>query len=255
MNCEAARAAIIDALADTIDNDTRAALDAHTTQCDACAAEAAALRVLWRDLRDLETPAPSADVVERMRSAIVAGTVETTARLATHGPGGVASDRKLNGNSRRGTLLAASVALFIGLATGWTARDMSGAGDDSSSATAATPQEGLEPFLILLRGPPAPPPGSPPPDEAAVAAAVARYVAWADTLRAQGRLISAEKLEDGSARWLGEFPPDGPPGSDIGGFYLIRARSWDEAEAIAATGPHIGYGGTIELRAIENTGG
>jgi hypothetical protein len=256
MNCETVRAAVIDALADTIDDETGAALDAHIAQCEACSTEAAAIRALWTDLGRLDAPALTADAVARMRTALVVGSGPRTATRDAPGSGDVArNDRSPGGNSRR-TLLAASIALLMGLAGGWTARSLTGiSGDDSSPATAAAPQDGLEPDLILLRGPPAPPPGSPPQDEAAVAAAVARYTAWADTLRAQGRLVSAEKLEDGTGRWLGEFPPEGPPGSDIGGFFLIRARSWAEAEAIAATGPHIGYGGTIELRAIENTGG
>lgn len=255
MNCEAARAAIIDALADTVDNDTRTALDAHIAQCDACAAEAAAVRALWRDLGELEPPALSADAVARMRSAIIEPDTKPATR-GTHGTGAVASDRRGDGANGRRTLLAASVALLIGLFGGWTARDLTGsAGDEASSGAATEPQDGLEAYLLLLHDPPAPRPGSPPQDEAAVAAAVARYVAWADTLRSQGRLVSAQKLRDGSGRWLGEFPPGGPPAFDIGGFYLILARSWEEAEAIAATGPHIGYGGTIELRAIENTGG
>ena len=256
MNCEAARAAVIDALADSIDNQTRAALDAHIAQCEACATEVAVTRALWTDLGRLDAPALTADAVARMRSALVAGSGPQPATRGAHGSGDVAFTERMNGNNGRHTLLAASIALLIGLSGGWAARGLTGiSGDDSSSATAAAPQDGLDPYLILLHGPPAPLPGSPPQDEAAVAAAVARYTAWADTLRAQGRLVSAEKLEDGNGRWLGELPPEGPPASDIGGFFLIRARSWAEAEAIAATGPHIGYGGTIELRAIENTGG
>jgi hypothetical protein len=84
---------------------------------------------------------------------------------------------------------------------------------------------------------------------------VARYTAWADTLRTRGQLLAAEKLETEGGRWLGTLPAAGAIESDIGGFFVIRARSYDEAESIASGSPHIGYGGTIELRAIENTGG
>ncbi len=119
----------------------------------------------------------------------------------------------------------------------------------------SAPAGGRGQFLLLLHGPPSPPPGSPAASDSAVAAIVARYAAWADTLQMRDQLVLAEKLEDGTGRWLGPAPAGSAPASDIGGFYLVRARSYDEAESIASRSPHLAYGGTIELRAIEETGG
>jgi hypothetical protein len=233
MNCETARATIVDDLADTIDGDTRAALDRHLAECATCRAEAAQLRSLWNELGDLEVPSPG----------------KTVLNAATFTPARVTARPRF-------TLIAASVALLVGIGSGWFARAAVGMpGDTVVPPLASEPQEGRVPYLLLLHGPPSPPAGTPPPAESAVAAAVARYTAWADTLRMRGQLLVAEKLETEGGHWLGTLPAAGPIESDIGGFFVIRARSYDEAESIASGSPHIGYGGTIELRAIENTGG
>lgn len=250
MNCEAARAAIIDELADSIDESARSTLERHLAGCAACRAEAADVRALWSDLGRLNVAEPAPESAERIRGAIV----DAPATAST--PGAGRRNRALErDNGRRPALLAASIALLVGLAAGWFARDLSGmSGDDAPAAIASEPGD-LQRYLILLHGPPAAPPGSPPASESAVAAAVARYTAWADTLRSRGRLVVAEKLNDETGRWLAAPGDTVTHATDIGGFYLIRAGSYEEAEAIARTGPHIGYGGTIELRAIEHTGG
>ena len=71
------------------------------------------------------------------------------------------------------------------------------------------------------------------------------------------------KLRDGSGRFL---RPDGSGGVQVldgpfsetkelvGGFYLVRADSYEAATALADDSPHLRYGGTIEIREIEPTG-
>ena len=59
---------------------------------------------------------------------------------------------------------------------------------------------------------------------------------------------AAGKLEDDGGRWV--------RGSDesadvVSGCFLISAADYDEAESIARASPHIGYGGTIEVRAVD----
>jgi hypothetical protein len=56
---------------------------------------------------------------------------------------------------------------------------------------------------------------------------------------------------------LGEkLASDDPNGVDgtVSGFFIIRARSADEARAIADDCPHNRYGGEMRLRRIEVTG-
>jgi hypothetical protein len=96
--------------------------------------------------------------------------------------------------------------------------------------------------------------------------AVAEYSAWADHLADEGRLAAAEKLTDDAGVWLSG--PDARrlrASDDAGagrtaeaaagratGFFIIRAGGEDEAESIASTMPHLRYGGTIQIRGIEN---
>jgi hypothetical protein len=61
MRCDECSALWMDRLAGTLDADpVRAAeLERHLAECESCRGEAAALGALWRDLGELETPAPS----------------------------------------------------------------------------------------------------------------------------------------------------------------------------------------------------
>jgi hypothetical protein len=93
---------------------------------------------------------------------------------------------------------------------------------------------------------------------ARIQATIERYMAWTRQLAERGQLVSAEKLADDGGRHLrrGAGAPlvsDGPytEAKDvIGGFYVIRAESLEQAEAICAGCPHLDFG-WIELRAIE----
>jgi hypothetical protein len=84
---------------------------------------------------------------------------------------------------------------------------------------------------------------------------VGEYRDWANQLAADERLISAEKLRDDAGRWLA---PSGAllqieRSEMVSGFFVIRARDYDEALELARRAPHLKYGGTIEVRAIERT--
>lgn len=91
-----------------------------------------------------------------------------------------------------------------------------------------------------------------------IQAIIERYTAWTRQLAERGQLVSAEKLADDGGRHLrrGAAAPlvsDGPytEAKDvIGGFYVIRAASIAQAEAICADCPHLEFG-WIEVRAIE----
>lgn len=93
-------------------------------------------------------------------------------------------------------------------------------------------------------------------------AVIAEYVAWRHSIEAQGRFVSAEKLKDEGGRHLamtdsGLRVTDGPfaeAAEVIGGYFSIKADSYDHAVELSSGCPHLKYGGRIELREIEPTG-
>ena len=89
--------------------------------------------------------------------------------------------------------------------------------------------------------------------------AVERYSRWAKRLRAEGKLVSAEKLKDNEGFLLstknGQVLVDGPfaeTKETIGGFFIINADSTEEAIEIARESPAMAQGGVVELREIES---
>lgn len=95
----------------------------------------------------------------------------------------------------------------------------------------------------------------------ALAALIQRYADWAAEQGAAGRLVGGEKLAASGGRHLRKSGDrvavvDGPFAEAkelVGGFFLIQAASLAEAEALAATCPHLDWG-WIELRQVEPTG-
>ncbi len=91
---------------------------------------------------------------------------------------------------------------------------------------------------------------------------IEKYSAWRDSLASEGRLVSSNKLVDGEGRVLksGEGRVrvlDGPYSETkevVGGYFAIRAADYDEAIRISRDCPHLGFGGTIEIRQIEEHG-
>lgn len=91
-------------------------------------------------------------------------------------------------------------------------------------------------------------------------AVVSRYMAWSDDMAKRGALVSGEKLTDDGGRVVrrsksGINVTDGPFSEAkevIGGFFVLQADSLADAEALAATCPHLEHG-WIVLRSIEST--
>lgn len=88
--------------------------------------------------------------------------------------------------------------------------------------------------------------------------AIERYSTWAKKLRAEGKLISAEKLKDNERILVGtkngQVVVDGPfaeTKETIGGYFIIHAGSLEDAIEIAKESPAVGKGGMVELREIE----
>jgi hypothetical protein len=125
-----------------------------------------------------------------------------------------------------------------------------------SAASAPLPARSDRPqFILLLR--------APAPEERKVSPAetlrrVKEYSDWAKETRQRGFLLQGEKLKD-EMRILtnAENPSEisakelNQPVNTIKGYFLIEARDYEQAEAIARSCPHIKYGGRIEVREIE----
>ncbi len=88
-------------------------------------------------------------------------------------------------------------------------------------------------------------------------AVIQRFNAWNDSLRADKRFVSAAKLSQDRGKTVRtggeELLVDGPYSESkeaIGGFYLIRAESAEEAAAHAKRCPILSYGGSVEVREV-----
>src|SRR5882757_5382493 len=89
-----------------------------------------------------------------------------------------------------------------------------------------------------------------------------RYMSWAESLGAKGKLAGGEKLTAGGVR-LVKVKDGKPVVSDgpyaelkdvVGGYFVIEAKDQAEAEAIAKDCPHmaIAVANWIEIRPIES---
>lgn len=134
---------------------------------------------------------------------------------------------------RRALALAAGVIVF---AAGW----MVGREAATPSAT-----EGAY-MLILWEGPD--------PGGAATGGPIAsEYAEWARSLDQSGVVVDGNEL--GAERELVGDPRGIRAGGEvgaprIGGYFLVGAADLAAARAIAATHPHIGYGGWIEVAEV-----
>ncbi len=115
----------------------------------------------------------------------------------------------------------------------------------------------MERFLMLLHENPS--------DFATVSPAdmqriIEGYKAWTERLHREGKLEQGEKLKDEGGRRLsrkGGQPvvTDGPytEAKDVvGGLFILKARTYEEAVQLAMSCPHLDHG-EIELRAIDPT--
>jgi hypothetical protein len=95
-----------------------------------------------------------------------------------------------------------------------------------------------------------------------IQAVIQEYTDWRNKLASKDRLADANKLKDEGGRQLslqnGKFRVvDGPYAEAkevMGGYFIIKAASYDEAVEISKDCPHLKYGGRIDLREIEVTG-
>ncbi len=220
MNCETATDLVVDSLMDDLDEPDAERLEAHLVSCGDCAAVAAEMCQLWDGLGRLEVPArPNPESMVRF-------------------------GRQLERSRRRpawsvGLKAAAAVGLLL---TGAALGRLVGV---ETPGTVATPV-GSTGYLLLVRG-------DEPDRRFPEAQLTAEYRAWARDLAGAGVLVGGEKLVDDAGRWVSAAERSDAElhGSNVSGFFLIRAASYDEAVDLARQSPHVTYGGIMEVRAID----
>jgi hypothetical protein len=74
---------------------------------------------------------------------------------------------------------------------------------------------------------------------------IEEYRNWARGIREEGIAITGVKLQPDFSV-LG----DGATGSGVSGYFLIEAKNLQQANALAASCPHLRYGGQVEIRRI-----
>jgi hypothetical protein len=108
---------------------------------------------------------------------------------------------------------------------------------------AVQPHEGRQ-YLLLLRE------DSTYRDDRPIGEIVREYGQWADSLRRENLLVSAQKLGDEQESVTASDVPIATE-SPTTGFFLVRASTLEDARAIAAASPHVKYGGRIVVRSVE----
>ena len=110
-------------------------------------------------------------------------------------------------------------------------------------------------YLILLRDEHMVAPVSPRP-QAVREQLLQDMMAWTASIAAEERLVAVQRLTKDGRVLRGREAPitiDGPYSETkeaIGGFVLIEAPSWHEAERIAAACPGLAQGFALEVRAV-----
>jgi hypothetical protein len=228
MTCDESRAALIDALAMRRPI-TDAAVLAHIDSCAACRAARDEYDAMWRQLGDLAAPHPLPDARARFNQRL--------ASAAHASADGWRRVRPWYVGAWAATILIAALGGF-----GAGVRRAEGHGPSPIVDTRGTKST----FLLLFHIDSTFRRGHTP---AASAAILADYGRWADSLAHDGTLIGGEKLADSTA-WFGPAHEIAAQGDHLAGFMLIRVKDRAQAEKVAATCPHLKYGGRIELRRI-----
>ena len=142
-----------------------------------------------------------------------------------------------------GTMVAVALIFVAGVTVG------KRAGDTPQTANAPAVEKQYMLLLYTKAGGGAAPAGD------ALQAMIEEYRQWGQTLAEQGRLVGAEKLKGSGCMMQGNEIAElkAPPAGSrvLGGYFLIRAADLPHAQELAATHPHLKYGGEIEIRPLD----
>ena len=111
-------------------------------------------------------------------------------------------------------------------------------------------------YMALLYDSPAEPANISPEE---IQGIIEKYKAWRDKLGASGHLVGGQKLKDREGRVMRTENNqvrvlDGPYSETkeiIGGYFALKATGYDEAVQLLEDHPHLSYGGTVEVREID----
>ena len=207
-------------------HDEQALIARHLEGCAACSRAVEELRAVVHAAGKLEDRAPDSDLW-----------VELSTRLE-------------NEAAPRRKQLSPWIVLLVGVAAGLLCMPIYRGLTRPAAVTAPG-----ERFALLLHESPELLADATPSE---VQAVMERYRNWSLGLARAGKLLGGEKLADGEGRWLRDEGGEarvqarGERGG-VGGFFLIRAKDYDEALEISLTCPHLGPEGWIELRRLEDT--
>jgi hypothetical protein len=91
---------------------------------------------------------------------------------------------------------------------------------------------------------------------------IQKYKDWSTKLYQAGKVHDSNKLVDREGRVVrrrgeGLDVTDGPYAESkelLGGYWMIEAGSYDEAIQLLSDSPHLGFGGSFEVRRVEVLG-
>lgn len=225
MTCDELNGQLIDYVRGAGD---RAAVEEHLAGCAACRDEVASLGPVWERLGHWPDDAPGLELRDR-----VIGALDAAEPVPLAHPGIWRTPTPYFGAALAVALLA--MGAWIGA---WYAKPVTPAPDPRAE------------FVLFLYDDPVAE-AARTPEEAR--RTVEEYKAWAGGLARAGSLVAGEKLTDERRLFsaLSGSGPVTPQGAALGGYFVIRAGSDEEAAAIAAGCPHLVHGGAIELRRID----
>lgn len=113
--------------------------------------------------------------------------------------------------------------------------------------------QGVKTFMLLLHDDDGPPAQETATEHAAV---VAEYATWARAMAEQGKVADGAEVRSRGGKILrsvgGKLSiEERTEVAGIDGYFLIKAEGYDEAVRIASSCPHLGRGGWIEVRLVE----
>ncbi len=142
-------------------------------------------------------------------------------------------ENKMNNIGKIIIAIAASILLFLGGA--WY-------GKSSTSQISITPEMG---YMLLLHEDERFTPGEP-------MEMFQEYAAWMENTFARGVKITGQELVN-EAVLIRKGTPNVSQGDEAEvrttGYFILEAKSLDEAIAVAQDNPHVKYGGTVEVKA------
>jgi hypothetical protein len=233
MQCDRCQELLMDRL--TPGGDVGVELDTalqHARECEACRAFSERLDRTWSGLSQWGVT-PAQDDVAGM----------TRLRVAVH------ADRLRHTTSPRRASAWLGAGLAAGLLIGGFGSAMLREGLDLGDSTQSE-------FLLLFhRDALAADPGP----GLALSRMIGEYATWREDLDDRGVLLASRLLDAGSrselrgtgaALSISHSSPRDDPNGYVSGFFLVRAASLKAAEALARSSPHLGYGGSIEVRPV-----